>query len=91
MSSLDLWYSKQYKKDFKKAQKQGKDLEKLRKLLGLLIKESALPSSCREHKLIGNWADHWECHIAPDWLLIYKKEASAIVLVRLGSHSDLFN
>lgn len=90
MNKLELWYSNQYKKDFKKAKKQGKDLERLRKLLELLINQIELPSSYKEHKLIGDWADHWECHITPDWLLIYRKENSALVLIRLGSHSDLF-
>lgn len=74
MSSLDIWYSKQYKKDFKKAQKQGKDLDKLKKLLELLIQQSVIPSSYKEHRLIGNWADHWECHITPDWLLSIEKK-----------------
>lgn len=78
MSKLELWYSNQYKKDFKRAQKQGKDLERLRKLLKLLVKQSVLPAFYKEHRLIGNWADHWECHIAPDWLLIYSKENSAL-------------
>jgi mRNA interferase YafQ len=83
-------YTKQFEKDWKRLQKRGKSKEKLKKVLGLLINEEQLPQSCKDHRLIGNFKGRRECHIEPDWLLIYKITESIIIFERTGSHADLF-
>ena len=83
-------YAKQFEKDWKRLQKRGKSKEKLKKVLGILINEEQLPQSCRDHKLIGNYKDRRECHVEPDWLLIYKISETDIIFERTGSHSELF-
>jgi len=83
-------FTKQFEKDWKRLQKRRKSKEKLKTVLSLLIKEEGLPPKCRDHKLIGNYKDRRECHIEPDWLLIYKITETDIIFERTGSHSDLF-
>ena len=83
-------FTKQFEKDWKRLQKRGKSKDKLKKVLGLLINEEQLPQSCRDHRLIGNYKGRRECHIEPNWLLIYKIIESMIIFERTGSHSDLF-
>jgi len=85
--------TKAFKKDYKRAQKRGLDLIKLQKAVGLLADGVPLPESMRDHELSNNWAHHRECHIAPDWLLIYHISEDVLVLelTRTGSHSDLFD
>lgn len=59
--------------------------------MNLLIEEKQLPLKNKNHKLLGNYKDCWECHIEPDWLLIYRKaDFKEIIFIRTGSHSDLF-
>jgi len=70
--------------------KRRKDMGKLKKVITLLVDEKSLPVRCRDHILSGNYADHRECHIEPDWLLIYRMTEEAVILERTGSHSDLF-
>ena len=72
-------YTKQFEKDWKRLQKRGKSKEKLKKVLGLLINEEQLPQTCKDHRLIGNFKGRRECHIEPDWLLIYKITESIII------------
>lgn len=79
-----------FKKDLKRQKKRGKDLNKLQELVKLLIAEELLEEKYRDHSLTGNWADSRDCHIAPDWLLIYRIADSTLYLERTGSHSDLF-
>lgn len=86
---LQIKYKNSFEKDVKRAKKRGLDLAKLRKIIPL-VEEKPLPQSCRDHALLGNYAGHRECHIQPDWLLIYKKDISTIIFERTGSHSDLF-
>ena len=80
----------QFKKDRKKMAKIGKDLEKLEKIMKDLCEEIPLEPKLKDHQLYNNWANHRECHIEPDWLLIYKYEPGSIIFVRTGSHSELF-
>ena len=82
----------QFEKDYKRMQKRGKDVEKLHAVMQLLINEDALHSHHRDHPLMGNFKDRRECHIEPDWLLIYKlsKKEKTITFERTGSHSDIF-
>jgi mRNA interferase YafQ len=80
----------QFKKDVKLCQKRNKEINKLKNLMILLIEEKPLPSEYKDHPLKGNWAHHRDCHIEPDWLLIYKIDGNDIYFIRTGSHSDLF-
>lgn len=80
----------QFKKDFKKIVRQGKDAAKLKDVITALVWGKPLPENNRDHKLSGTYSDCRECHIEPDWLLIYRIDLDEIVLIRTGSHSDLF-
>lgn len=80
----------QFKRDVKWMQRQGKDLEKLKGVLESLVQGEELASKYRDHVLVGQYKGTRECHIKPDWLLIYELAESEIVLIRTGSHSDLF-
>jgi len=79
-----------FDKHFKKCRKRGKDLEKLATIITLLRKAQPLPDRCRPHKLSGNFHGLWECHIEPDWLLIYDYDDEKVSLLATGSHADLF-
>lgn len=80
----------QFKKVVKRAEKRGKDLLKLRRVLEVLIAGEALPVAWRDHPLRGEWAGWRDLHIEPDWLLIYRVEGGALHLARTGTHADLF-
>lgn len=71
--------------------KQGKDIDELESVVDLLQTGQALDKKYLDHLLSGNWKDHRECHIRPDWLLIYRYEEDILWLVRTGSHSELFD
>ncbi|MBM6871763.1 type II toxin-antitoxin system YafQ family toxin [Pseudoflavonifractor phocaeensis] len=83
----------QFKKDYKRAMKRGLKIELLEKVVELLAMGEALPEKNRDHELSGNWGGHCECHIQPDWLLVYRIEDDVLVLTlaRIGTHSDLFD
>ncbi len=85
-------FSSQFKKDYKKAEKQHRNLELLQNVIGLLANGDPLPERYRDHALTGNYRGKRECHIEPDWLLIYEivDNDLLLLLVRSGSHSDLF-
>lgn len=87
---LKLIYKKKFKKDIEKAKRRGKDLSKLKTIMQILIEKDAIPKKYLNHRLRGNYSDCQECHIEPDWLLIYIKTDTEIIFVRTGSHSDLF-
>ena len=83
----------QFKKDYKLAVKRGCDVSKLQKIIAMLADGETLPEENRDHNLLGKrYAGYRECHIEPDWLLVYKITESVLVLslYRTGSHSDLF-
>ena len=82
----------QFKRDVKLAERRGKDLSKLREVLDVLIEGETPPPEFRDHPLRGNFAGSRDCHIEPDWILIYSlaEEGAHIRLERTGSHSDLF-
>jgi mRNA interferase YafQ len=65
-------------------------MEKLKEVIQLLVNEQPLLPKHRDHASIGDYAHHRECHIEPDWLLIYKKDSETVILERAGTHSDLF-
>lgn len=79
-----------YLKDLKLAQRRGYDLKKLADVLDLLRAGKPLPASNRDHGLKGRWQNYRDCHIVPDWVLIYRDNGNEIELVRTGTHSDLF-
>ena len=89
---LNLTKTGKIKKDFKLAEKQGLDIDELKIVVGMLAEGKRLPEKYRDHQLKGNYKGHRECHIDPDWLLIYKISESILVLslVRTGSHSRLY-
>ncbi|MFV0533026.1 MAG: type II toxin-antitoxin system YafQ family toxin [Cumulibacter sp.] len=70
--------------------KRGKDLQKLKAAINLLVTEKPLPDRYRDHSLSGNWAGWRDCHIEPDWLLLYKVTEDVLMLGRTGTHADLF-
>ncbi len=82
----------QFKKDIRRARKQRKDLDKLFTAVSILADGGTLDPSYHDHELTGDYAGTRECHIEPDWLLVYEIQKSILVLVlyRTGSHSDLF-
>lgn len=79
-----------FKKDIKRLQKRGKDIDKLKDVIDKLLDQQELSVKYKDHALIGNWKGYRDCHIEPDWLLIYKITETNLFLVRTGSHSDLF-
>lgn len=80
----------QFRRDVKLAERRGKDMSKLRDLILLLIEGGSLPPQYKDHPLSGDWKHHRDCHIEPDWLLLYKIDGDDLYLVRTGTHSDLF-
>lgn len=82
----------QFKRDYKLAMKRGRNLALLEEIVTHLALGEELPEKNRDHALTGNWVGHRECHIQPDWLLIYRIEDDVLVLTlaRTGTHSDLF-
>ena len=82
----------QFKKDFKLAMKRSMKIELLEEVIAMLALGETLPDKHKDHALTGNWVGHRECHILPDWLLIYRIEDEVLVLTlaRTGTHSDLF-
>ena len=80
----------EFKRDVKRMQRQGKDFEKLKTVLESLVKGVELESRYRDHVLVGQYKGTRECHLEPDWLLIYELAEDEIILIRTGSHSDLF-
>lgn len=85
-------YSNKFKKALKKCFKRGLDIEQLREVLKILENGGVLPPEYRPHKLSGKFKGNWECHIQPDWLLVWKQQDEELILLLIdtGSHSDLF-
>ena len=85
-------FTTQFRKDYKLAMKRGLKIELLEQIVALLAAGKALPEKNKDHALTGNWVGHRECHILPDWLLVYRIEDDVLVLTltRTGTHSDLF-
>ena len=87
---MNIFYSTQFKKDYKRIKKQDKDLQKLKIIIDLLTSGQPLEEKYRDHQLSGKWKGHRDCHIEPDWILIYRLTSDSLFLERMGSHSDLF-
>lgn len=89
---LEIVPSNQFKKDLKLAKKRGYKIEHLRDVVNTLAREQKLDEKYRDHGLTGNYKGFRECHVEPDWLLIYRisQDALELFLFRTGTHSDLF-
>ena len=82
--------SNRFKKDYRRMLRRGVDEKRFLAVIQKLAADEPLPEKCRPHILSGGWAGFWECHIAPDWLLIYEFDEESVTLQRTGTHSDLF-
>ena len=87
---LEISFSGQFKKDYKLCKKRGYNMKLLQDIIDILAIPSELPVKNKDHSLSGNYANKRECHILPDWLLVYRIEGNQLVLYRTGTHSDLF-
>lgn len=89
----DIVWTTRFKKDYKLAVKRHLNIDLLDDIIRTLSRGEALPEKHKDHALTGDWEGHRECHILPDWLLIYRIEDNILVLTlaRTGSHSDLFD
>lgn len=83
-------YTGQFKRDVKLAEKRGKDMNKLRSVIGMLMAGQPLPREFADHPLKGEWKPSRDLHIEPDWVLIYCVEGEAVCFERTGTHADLF-
>ncbi len=88
---LRIITTNQFEKDVCRMKKRRCDMRKLKHILELLINNQSLPQKYKNHKLKGNFVGRWECHIEPDWLLIYSLSSDLVKLERTGSHFDLFS
>lgn len=91
--TLKLVATSKFKKDYKKARKRGLPMNELQTVLGRLCAEQPLDERHRDHALSGNYIGFRECHIRPDWLLVYAIDKGRLILTaaRIGTHSDLFD
>ena len=87
---MNIYYTTQFKKDYKRLKKQRKNLDQLKAVIEKLATGENLEPKYRDHQLSGNWKGHRDCHIESDWILIYRTEADELFLERTGSHSELF-
>lgn len=87
---LELHRTKKFDKDYVLMKKRGYNLTLLKDIVSKLQIPKKLPQKNKAHNLVGNFADFRECHILPDWLLIYQQTETKLILVRTGTHSDLF-
>lgn len=83
-------YTTRFDKDLKRMGKRGIEVSKIKAAIILLVKEKPLDKKMRDHLLRGNFKDRRECHIEPDWLLIYRLDEDKIIFERTGTHADLF-
>ncbi len=92
MQKYDVIFTPTFRKDYKLAQKRGYDVSLLQEVVAMLANGEALPEKYHDHSLIGNYRNCRECHIKPDWLLVYQidNEQLILFLMRTGTHSDLF-
>ncbi len=87
---LQVRTTTRFRKDVKRVKKQGKDLQILQKVMNDIVQRISLAPQYRDHVLRGNYKGRRECHLAPDWLLIYRTTAQEAIFERTGSHSELF-
>lgn len=87
---LELHKTAKFVRDYRRMQKRGYNMQSLKNASDTLRIPAQLPERNRDHALTGNWAGCRECHIEPDWLLVYYQTSTGLYLVRTGTHSDLF-
>jgi len=89
---LQIEYTAQFKRDLKRSKRRGKTMDKLVDVMNKIVHQTPLSSTLKDHALRGNYAGYRECHVEPDWLLIYKVilDESVVIFTRTGSHADLF-
>ena len=87
---MRLLTTKRFERDLQRSKRRGKNLDKLWALVDRLLAGEPLDARNRAHRLSGDWSRSWECHIEPDWLLIWHVGENDLVLARTGTHSDLF-
>ncbi len=84
-------FTTSFKQDWKRVKKRGYDLDALKQVIELLLNEMPLPANYFDHQLTGSLRSHRELHIAPDWLLIYKRVGQDCIFSHTGTHADLFD
>lgn len=91
MNKYKLYLTNSFKRDYKKIVKRGYDIELMETVVDILLTGEALPEKNKDHALSGNWKGYRECHILPDWLLVYEviEDRLILSLTATGSHSDL--
>ena len=85
--------TRQFKKDVKRHKNRGKDFKEFKEIVDKIATGTSLPSAHRDHQLLGNYKKYKgvrECHVEPDWLLIYLRAKNELILIRTGTHADLF-
>ena len=87
---MRLLTTNRFEKDLKRARKRGKNLDRLWRVVERLLSRLLLDPRHRPHRLSGDWSACWECHLEPDWLLIWDQREDILILVRTGTHADLF-
>lgn len=87
---MNIHYTSQFKRDYKRIKRQGKAIVKLKTVVGILVSGNSPGLEYKDHPLIGGWKGCRDCHIGPDWILIYKLEKNTLILERTGPHSELF-
>ena len=87
---MNIFYTNQFKKDYKRIKKQNKDLIKLQDVIEKLTDGKRLEQKYKDHQLSIIWKNYRDCHIEPDWILIYRTTSEELILERTGSHSELF-
>ena len=88
--ALAIRQSTRFRRDAKRLRSQNFDLSELESVVSALVAEEQLDQRYRDHALVGNWKGFRECHIQPDWLLIYRIESDELQLARTGSHAELY-
>lgn len=88
----NIIFTNKFKKDYKLLLRRGYNEVLIKRVISILVNKQMLTLKYKPHKLIGDYADCWECHLNPDWLLIWQinEETNSLVLIRTGTHSDLF-
>ena len=79
-----------FRRDLRRVARRGKDLRKLQEIVDRLVADEPLEPRHRRHQLVGNWHPLWECHIEPNWLLVWDEDDATITLMHTGTHSDIF-
>ena len=88
---MRLLTTKRFEKDLKRGEKRGKNLDKFWSVVQRLLSNQPLDPRHRQHRLAGDWSPCWECHIEPDWLLVWDQQDDTLILVRTGTHTERYS